>query len=112
MPTLADLYSDATDNAAWVGEIGYQIWHMGMIGYGGTSRPAGQKPVGVYWDEGSASWRPHNPDLFRMPATEPGQDVYAAHQAAFTAPDWDKEFTPRAGRRTVAARPSSSTSTI
>ena len=81
VPTLADLYSDATDNAAWVGEIGYQIWHMGMIGYGGKSRPAGQKPVGVYWDEGSASWRPHNPELFRLPATEPGQDVYAAHQA-------------------------------
>ena len=105
VPTLADLYSDATDNAAWVGEIGYQIWHMGMIGYGGKGRPAGQKPVGVYWDEGSASWRPHNPELFRMPATEPGQDVYAAHQAAFTAPDWDKEFTPQGGQANCCSPP-------
>ena len=62
MPTLADLYSDATDNAAWVGEIGYQIWHMGMIGYGGKSRPAGQKPVGVYWDgEGLGELAPAQP---------------------------------------------------
>ncbi|HTG48379.1 MAG TPA: alkaline phosphatase family protein [Actinomycetota bacterium] len=105
VPTLADLYSDATDNAAWVGEIGYQIWHMGMIGYGGKNRPAGQKPVGVYWDEGSASWRPHNPELYRLPATVPGQDVYASHQAAFTAPDWDQEFTPQGGQANCCSPP-------
>ena len=32
IPTLADLWSDDTGNGAWVGEIGYQVWHMGMIG--------------------------------------------------------------------------------
>ena len=32
VPTLADLWSDATDNRAWVGELGYQIWHLGMLG--------------------------------------------------------------------------------
>ena len=40
VPTLADLWSDATDNRAWVGEIGYQVWHLGMLGYGGRSRPS------------------------------------------------------------------------
>ena len=38
IPTLADLWSDATDNRAWIGELGYQVWHMGMIGYGGPSQ--------------------------------------------------------------------------
>ena len=105
VPTLADLYSDATDNAAWVGEIGYQIWHMGMIGYGGRSRSASQKPVGVYWDEGSASWMPHNPELYRMPTSVPGQDVYSTHQAAFTSPDWDQEFAPKGGQSPCCSPP-------
>ena len=78
IPTLADLWSDATDDRAWVGEIGYQVWHMGMIGYGGPSRTGETLPVGVYWDEGAykhngvGEWAPHNPDLFRMPSTVPG----------------------------------------
>ena len=38
IPTLADRWSDATDNEAWVGEIGYQVWHLGMLGRGGANR--------------------------------------------------------------------------
>ena len=44
VPTLADLWSDQTDNRAWVGEIGYQVWHMGMLGYGGRNRPPTRGP--------------------------------------------------------------------
>ena len=58
VPTLADLWSDATDNRAWIGELGYQVWHLGMIGRGGpsrTRRPAagrgllgrGERPAGL-----------------------------------------------------------------
>ena len=78
VPTLADLWSDQTDNRAWVGEIGYQVWHMGMLGYGGRNRPTDARPVGVYWaEDGSQRWEPHNPDFFRMPASVPGLDVLA-----------------------------------
>src|SRR5581483_9221719 len=42
VPTLADEWTRETDGAAWVGEIGYQIWHLGMLGRGG--RPLGDKP--------------------------------------------------------------------
>lgn len=94
IPTLADLWYEATQGRAWVGEIGYQVWHMGMLGYGGKDRADGSKPVGVYWDDADGVWAPHNPALFRMPASVPGLDVLARHQAAFTAPDWDAEFTP------------------
>ena len=104
IPTLADLWSDATDNRAWVGEIGYQVWHMGMIGFGGTSRGLGQLPVGVYWHElpaagayedgGAGGWAPHNAQYFRMPAGAPGLDVFQAHTDAFVAPDWDQQYTP------------------
>ena len=119
IPTLADLWSDATDNRAWIGEIGYQVWHMGMIGYGGPSRTGDGLPVGVYWDEGAykqngvGEWAPHNPDLFRMPSTVPGLDVYDAHLQAFDSPEWDYDVRPegtsdallRAARRALPGRP-------
>jgi arylsulfatase A-like enzyme len=112
VPTLADLYSASTGNAAWVGQIGYQVWHMGMIGFGGPDRTPDQKPVGVYWDEGTGAWAPHNPDLFRLPAQTPGLDVYEAHQADFatkettlTSPDWDRQFDPKGGQSPCCSPP-------
>jgi Type I phosphodiesterase / nucleotide pyrophosphatase. len=97
VPTLADLWSDATNNRTWVGEIGYQIWHLGMIGKGGASRTAGNLPVGVYFDEKLAvhDWTVHNPDYYRMPLQVPGRQALDAHRAGFNAPDWDAQFTPR-----------------
>src|SRR5919201_1122248 len=35
VPTLADRWSAAAEGRAWVGEIGYQVWHLGMLGHGG-----------------------------------------------------------------------------
>jgi arylsulfatase A-like enzyme len=103
VPTLADLHHDAT--GAWVGEIGYQVWHLGMLGRGGSDRPPGDLPVAVYWDEdGTRSWRPHNPDLYRLPSLVPGLDVLEGRQAAFTAPDWDREFDPK-GKQAVCCSP-------
>jgi hypothetical protein len=68
---------------------------MGMLGYGGTDRPAGDLPVGVYFDEPSGEgWQPHNPELFRLPASAPGMDMLQARMAAFNDPGWDLEFEP------------------
>jgi Type I phosphodiesterase / nucleotide pyrophosphatase len=88
LPTLADLWYDADPGRTWVGEIGYQVWHLGMLGRGGTKRPAGDKPVAVYWDElrklGDArQWQPHNPDLYRLPREMPGLDVFDGHKASY-----------------------------
>src|SRR5207247_117708 len=112
VPTLADLYSAATGNAAWVGQIGYQVWHMGMIGFGGPDRTPDRKPVGVYWNEGAAAWAPHNPDLFRLPSTMPGPDVYDTHQAAWSASakaseaaTWGPTFTPKGGQSPCCSPP-------
>ncbi len=67
IPTLAMDYADATKHQAWVGEIGYQIWHVGMTSDPGKG-PGGKLPVGIYWDEDVTDhWLPQNPDLFRMP---------------------------------------------
>jgi hypothetical protein len=84
-PTLADRWSEATANEAWVGEIGYQVWHLGMLGDGG--RPMGEVPVGVFWDEnGGGGWKPHHPELYRLPRTTPGLERLDELTAAYDGP--------------------------
>ena len=91
IPTLADLWHDRS--GAWVGEIGYQVWHLGMLGAGGTGRVPGDLPVGVYFDEdGEGGWVPHHPDRYRVPVDVPGLEVFEARRAAFEDPGWDPEF--------------------
>ncbi len=68
-PTLAEAWSEETGGRAWVGEIGYQVWHLGMIGRGGASR--GGPPVAVYWDEAGSRWASQNLDLYRLPRRVP-----------------------------------------
>jgi hypothetical protein len=112
VPTLADLYSASTGNRAWIGQIGYQVWHIGMIGFGGPDRGPDQLPVGVYWNEGTGSWAPHNPELFRLPASTPGLDVYEAHrtdfavkEATLTTSGWDRQFDPKGGQSPCCSPP-------
>jgi hypothetical protein len=91
VPTLADLWHDATD--AWVGQVGYQVWHMGMLGHGGTNRPPDDLPVGVYFDEdGATGWQPHNPALFRVPEGTPSIETLQQQIADFDDPGWDEAW--------------------
>jgi hypothetical protein len=102
LPTLADLWHDAT--GAWVGQLGYQVWHMGMLGRGGSDRE-GDPPVGVFWNEdGGGGWAPHHPELYRLPRSVPGLEVYEARKAAFTNPGWDAQFAPQ-GRQAPCCEP-------
>jgi Type I phosphodiesterase / nucleotide pyrophosphatase len=91
VPTLSDLWHDQT--GAWVGQVGYQVWHMGMLGHGGSDRSPEDLPVGVYFDEpGGGGWQPHNPALFRLPNGAPGMDALEAQMATFQDPGWDPEW--------------------
>jgi len=97
VPTLADLWSEETANAAWIGELGYQIWHLGMIGHGGPSRRGDERPVAVYWDETGEpqDWRAQNEELFRLPATMPAYSSFEQYGATFVPnPDRNPEFDP------------------
>ncbi len=105
VPTLADRWTEATNEQAWVGEIGYQIWHLGMLGAGGM--PLGDKPVAVYWDEArTGSWQPQNPERYRLPANVPPLSALEAEQAKYHDPGVDDEFGKFApGLRSVCCSP-------
>jgi len=105
VPTLADRWMEVASSGAWVGEVGYQIWHLGMLGRGGT--PLGRKPVAVYWDEArTGSWQPQNPDLYRLPSEVPPLQVLQEHQASYRDPGVDGQFDRFApGLRAVCCSP-------
>ncbi|HEX7247305.1 MAG TPA: alkaline phosphatase family protein, partial [Actinomycetota bacterium] len=103
LPTLSDLWHEQTE--AWVGQIGYQVWHLGMMGFGGRNRPADDLPVGVFWDEdGTATWQPHNPQLYRLPVSMPLAETYERYVEEFVDPGWDAQFTP-VGRQSPCCQP-------
>jgi hypothetical protein len=90
VPTLADRWVEENAGDVWVGELGYQIWHLGMLGRGG--RPLGDKPVAVYWDEKTSSWRPQNPDLYRLPREVPPVSVLERASASYPDPGIDDDL--------------------
>jgi hypothetical protein len=91
VPTLADRWVEANGRDVWVGEIGYQIWHLGMLGAGG--KPLGQNPVAVYWDDDvTSSWQPQNPSRYRLPKEVPAPSVLEQAQHAYTDPHIDDEY--------------------
>jgi hypothetical protein len=103
-PTLADAWSEHTGDGAWIGEIGYQIWHIGMIGHGGY-RPLGDKPVAVLWDEEhGGGWISQNPDLYRLPRQVPPVENLDAYLAAYKDPGVDSRFT-LSGKKAVCCMP-------
>ncbi|MFL5766500.1 MAG: alkaline phosphatase family protein [Actinomycetota bacterium] len=86
-PTLAEAWSEHTSDGAWIGEIGYQIWHLGMIGRGGT-RPLGDKPVAIYWNDADAGrWASQNPDMFRMPNGMPARASLSSKIKSYFPPE-------------------------
>jgi hypothetical protein len=105
VPTLADRWTEATGNKAWVGEIGYQIWHLGMLGKGGA--PLDDKPVAVYWDEDHTHrWQPQNQDLYRLPKQVPPLSVLEQHQSSYSDPGVDDQYAKFApGGRSVCCSP-------
>jgi hypothetical protein len=75
------------------------------MGYGGRDRSPDDLPVGVFWDEdGTATWQPHNPNLYRLPSQMPDPASYQRYLDAFVDPGWDAEFAP-VGRQSPCCRP-------
>jgi Type I phosphodiesterase / nucleotide pyrophosphatase len=88
-----------------VGELGYQIWHLAMLGHGGADRPPDARPVAVYWDQPDRRWAPQDPERYRMPVEVPDIGIYEGYLDAFDAPDWDARFRPTGIQEPCCAPP-------
>jgi Type I phosphodiesterase / nucleotide pyrophosphatase len=64
-PALAEVWDEQNDNEALVGMIGYEPWHLGMIG-GGAERPGGDHDDAVWLNIETNEWIT-NPDHYRLP---------------------------------------------
>jgi arylsulfatase A-like enzyme len=65
VPTLAERWDEAQDNRALVGMVGYEPWHLGMIGRGAEAS-AGDKDDAAWLETETNEWIT-NPDHYRLP---------------------------------------------
>jgi predicted AlkP superfamily pyrophosphatase or phosphodiesterase len=68
-PALAETWDEANHNRALIGMIGYEPWHLGMIGKG-SEAPGGDKDEAVWVNRGSNHWETNRehysiPKVFR-----------------------------------------------
>jgi hypothetical protein len=75
--TIADGWDRANGNRPWVGLLGYESWHLGMMGKGAEAQD-GDRDVGVLWDlKKERFWI--NQDVYELPGSLPGRDVLDRH---------------------------------
>jgi arylsulfatase A-like enzyme len=69
VPTLAERWDEAEGNRALVGMVGYEPWHLGMIGRG-AEIPSGDKDDAVWLDTETNEWIT-NAQHYRLPEALP-----------------------------------------
>lgn len=69
--TVADAWDESMGNEAWVGMLGYEGWHLGMMG-SGALREGADRDVAVLWDqEVDEFWT--NPEYYELPSYLPAR---------------------------------------
>jgi Type I phosphodiesterase / nucleotide pyrophosphatase len=75
--TLADAWDRAVGNRAWVGMLGQESWHLGMMSRGARA-PGGDRDVAVLWERDRLEfWI--NERWYSLPDYLPGRDVLEGH---------------------------------
>ena len=68
--TVADEWDEATGGRAWIGMVGYDVWHLPMMGAG---TPGGDRDAAFLWDRHAAEigepWAPE--PRYELPAYAP-----------------------------------------
>jgi predicted AlkP superfamily pyrophosphatase or phosphodiesterase len=70
MATLGERWDERHDGRALVGMLGYEPWHLGMIGKG-AERPSGDKDDAVWLDVETNEWKT-NPAHYTLPEAVAG----------------------------------------
>jgi len=89
--TVADQWDRERDNEPWVGMIGYESWHLGMMGHG-AQLPGGDRDVAVLWEpEPGLGEFFTNEDFYELPTYLPGEDALAVRLDALDAEDGQRD---------------------
>ncbi|MFP5297361.1 MAG: alkaline phosphatase family protein [Actinomycetota bacterium] len=67
VPTIAERWDEQNGQRALVGMLGYEPWHLGMIGQG-AERPTGDKDHGIWLNTETNEWKT-NPSHYSLPAS-------------------------------------------
>lgn len=65
-PAVAEIWDEQNDNAAVVGTVSFEGWHLGMIGHG-AQRDGGDKDIAVLWEREKEKWFV-NEDFYTLPS--------------------------------------------
>jgi predicted AlkP superfamily pyrophosphatase or phosphodiesterase len=66
VPTVSELWDEATNNSPIVAMTGFEAPHVGMIGHG-AQRPGGDRDIAAFWESRHSAWRT-NEAFYRLPA--------------------------------------------
>jgi predicted AlkP superfamily pyrophosphatase or phosphodiesterase len=72
VPTVADVWDRTTANRAWVGMLGYESWHLGMMG-SGALEPGADRDVAVLWDQDVEDFTT-NERFYQLPSYLPSRE--------------------------------------
>ncbi len=89
VPALAERWDELNDNRALVGMIGYEPWHLGMIGQG-AERPGGDRDDAVWLDVDTNEWITQ-PDHYRLHDSIIGTDTLQQEIDALDEADGRKD---------------------
>ncbi|HEX2031213.1 MAG TPA: alkaline phosphatase family protein [Actinomycetota bacterium] len=71
-PTVGDLWDLERENEPWVGMIGYESWHLGMMSHGAQA-PGGDRDASVLWErEPGLGGFYANEEFYDLPPYLPG----------------------------------------
>lgn len=72
--TLGDAWDRAEGNRPWVGMLGYESWHLGMMSRGARAE-GGDRDAAVLWEDQPGIGKFFvNQDLYALPSSLPGED--------------------------------------
>jgi hypothetical protein len=72
VPALAERWDELNDNQAKIGMVGYEPWHLGMIGQG-AERAGGDRDDAAWLDTETNDWIT-NEDHYRLPPSLPAAE--------------------------------------
>jgi hypothetical protein len=83
--TLADRWDRSRGNRPWVGLLGFETWHLGMMGQGALA-PDGDRDVAVLWDRDEHHFWV-NQEFYDLPTYLPPIDVLVERVQALDRSD-------------------------